>query len=423
MDVWHIRDFDASDLDQAVRVWDASAEDGAPLFLVAEVIEALLGGEPAVVAIGDGRVVGTCVARVTGERAWVLRIAIEPGWRRKGIGSALLGTLEERLLRLGVRRIAALLPGAGVGHEAFLHQGYELTPGVEYFEKREPLRPADLDVLGGLGGRLIAPQAWDDLAGMADTKALIERRVVMPLARTELAARHGVTPPKAIVLFGPPGTGKTSFAKAAAGRLGWPFVELFPSRLAAEGPHGRAAALREFFELIHDVEHLILFIDEVEEIAGRRAARPETEGLTNDLLKAIPAFRAREHRLLVCATNSVRDLDPALLRPGRFDYVLPIGPPDPVARAALWTRFVEAVTSEPIEVDALVRQTDLFTPADIEFAARKAAQSAFERAVSAGAPSPAVASDFRAAVTATRPTLTRALIRDFEEDIERFARD
>ena len=59
MDVWHIRDFDASDLDQAVRVWDASAEDGgAPLFLVAEVIEALLGGEPAVVAIGDGRVVG-----------------------------------------------------------------------------------------------------------------------------------------------------------------------------------------------------------------------------------------------------------------------------------------------------------------------------------------------------------------------------
>jgi SpoVK/Ycf46/Vps4 family AAA+-type ATPase len=119
----------------------------------------------------------------------------------------------------------------------------------------------------------------------------------------------------------------------------------------------------------------------------------------------------------------VRDLDPALLRPGRFDYVLPIGPPDPVARAALWTRFVEAVTSEPIEVDALVRQTDLFTPADIEFAARKAAQSAFERAVSAGAPSPAVGSDFRAAVAATRPTLTRALIRDFEEDIGRFARD
>ena len=423
MAVPHIRDFDASDLDEAVGVWNASSETGrAPLFVVAEVIEALGGGEPAVVAISDGRVVGTCVARVTGERAWVLRIAIHPGARHQGIGSALLHALEERLLRMGVRRIAALLPDGGVGHEAFLRQGYALTPGVEYFEKREPLRPADLDALGAMGGRLIEAAAWDDLAGMEDTKALIERRVVLPLAEPDLAARHGVAPPKAVVLFGPPGTGKTTFAKGVAGRLGWPFLEIFPSRLAAEGPGGQAAALREFFEQVHPIEHLVLFIDEVDEIAGSRARRPDTEGVVNELLKGIPLFRSRDDRLLVCATNSVRDLDPALLRPGRFDYVLPIGPPDEPARAALWERLTGAITAEAVDLPRLVAGSELFTPADIEFAARKAAQTAFERALADGADSPAGTDDFAAAADAVRPTLTRAMVRDFEEDIERYAR-
>jgi SpoVK/Ycf46/Vps4 family AAA+-type ATPase len=83
---------------------------------------------------------------------------------------------------------------------------------------------------------------------------------------------------------------------------------------------------------------------------------------------------------------------------------------------------VEDITTAPVDVDDLVRRTDLFTTADIEFAARKAAQAAFERALENGADSPAVTEDFRAAVTATRPTLTRSVVRDFEEDIERFAR-
>lgn len=422
MAVAHIRDFDTSDLDEAVGVWNASSETGrAPLFVVAEVIEALGSGEPAVVAVSDGRLVGTCVARVTGERAWVLRIAIHPEARHQGIGSALLRALEERLLRMGVRRIAALLPEGGVGHEAFLSQGYALTPGVEYFEKREPLRPADLDALSALGGRLIAAAAWDDLAGMEDTKALIERRIVLPLAEPALAARHGVVPPKAVVLFGPPGTGKTTFAKAVAGRLGWPFLEIFPSRLAG-GPGGQGAALREFFEQVVDIEHLVLFIDEVDEIAGSRAERPDTEGVVNELLKGIPLFRSRDDRLLVCATNSVRDLDPALLRPGRFDYVLPIGPPDAPAREALLGRLTGAVTRAPVDLPRLVDGTDLFTPADVEFAVRKAAQAAFERALADGLDSPATTDDFAAAAADVRPTLTRAMVRDFEEDIARFAR-
>ena len=79
---------------------------------------------------------------------------------------------------------------------------------------------------------------WETLAGMEHEKQLIERRVVLPLVNPDLAEEYGLKPPRAIVLFGPPGTGKTTFAKAVASRLGWPFVEVFPSRLAAAGGCG-----------------------------------------------------------------------------------------------------------------------------------------------------------------------------------------
>ena len=101
-------------------------------------------------------------------------------------------------------------------------------------------------------------------------------------------------PPRAVVLFGPPGTGKTSFARGAASRLGWPFVELFPSRLARSG--GLAAALREAFGLVAELDKVVLFIDEVEEIAGTRQPRTVSaaQGVTNEMLKLIPPFREQE---------------------------------------------------------------------------------------------------------------------------------
>ena len=81
----------------------------------------------------------------------------------------------------------------------------------------------------------------------------------------------------------------------------------------------------------------------------------------------------------MCATNWVGRLDPAFLRPGRFDYILAVGPPDAEARAAIWQRYVDEISDEDVDISALVAATDLYTPADIEFAARKAAQLAFER--------------------------------------------
>ena len=223
---------------------------------------------------------------------------------------------------------------------------------------------------------------------MEADKRVIERRIVLPLAEPNLAERYGVSPPKAVILFGPPGTGKTSFAKAVAGRLGWPFVEVFPSRLAAPDV-AMATALREAFVNLMELEAAVVFIDEVEEIAGSRSGVPSdpAHGVTNELLKLIPAFRQHDERLLICATNSVRSLDSAFLRPGRFDYIIPVGPPDVEARAAIWKRYLGA-TAESVGVAKLVEASEMFTPADIEFAARKGAQSAFEREIEFAAANP-----------------------------------
>ena len=424
MPLWRLRDYHHEDLDQAIVVWDQSRGNGTTesVFSVAEVVAAARAGQPAVVAEVDGEVVGMAVAQVQGERAWILLVALASRWRQRGIGSALLSDLERRLRSAGVRRICAVLPEAATGSSALENSGYVRRDGLIYYELLEHLGPDQANLLEELGGLLLPPGVWDDMAGMETEKQIIERRIVDPLAHPDVADRYGVRPPKAVILFGPPGTGKTSFAKAISSRLGWPFVELFPSRLAAAGTGGLASSLREAFADFAELDELVLFIDEVEEIATARAGASTAElGVTNELLKLIPAFRQHDSRLLVCATNAVHSLDSAFLRPGRFDYVIPVGPPDQPARKAIWLRYLGAAGGG-IDVDRLVTASELFTPADIEFAARKGSQAAFEREIREPAGRPAVTEDFLSAIEQIRPTLTPDMLAEFERGKEDFAR-
>ncbi|SEL87317.1 ATP-binding protein [Streptacidiphilus jiangxiensis] len=419
MSVWHLRDFHDDDLDQAVQLWDQGrqADLSLPVFPVSEVVGAARGGQPAVVAVVGEELVGMVVARAEGERGWIMIVALSGAWRNRGLGSALIAQVEQRLRAKGVRRIGAVLTPGSAGTTALENSGYRLLDGLVYYEKLEHLGAADAGLLAQLGGRVMPQGLWEQLAGMYEAKETIEKRIVLPLAEPEVAERYGVRPPKAVILFGPPGTGKTSFAKAVASRLGWPFVELFPSRLAADADGALAASLREVFADLAELGSVLLFIDEVEEIAAARSgtAVDPGHGVTNELLKLIPAFRDHDDRLLICATNSLRTLDPAFLRPGRFDYVIPVGPPDPSAREAIWRRYL-GPAGQRVDLDRLVAASEMFTPADIEYAARKGSQRAFEHEIAHRRGAPPATDDYLAAIADTRPTLTERALADFAED-------
>jgi len=339
----------------------------------------------------------------------------------------MLAGLERSMAPLGLSKLSALLPDTAMRVDAFVDQGFEVKKNLRYFERQIPVQRKELGALSDLGGRVLPRGLWESIGGMQKEKELLERRLVMPLAHPELAESYGVVPPRAVMLFGPPGTGKTTFARAIASRLEWSFIEVFPSRLATD-PKGLAGALRETFLKIAELEHAVVFIDEVEEIASQRSGEPPSplQGVTNELLKIIPAFRDQPDRLLVCATNFVRALDSAFLRHGRFDYVIPIGLPDAAARRSIWERYIPPIASGSVDLETLVDSTRGFSPADIEFAARKASQNALEHALYPGGTADAAAGpvtkDYLDAIAGTRATVSEEDASQFLQDIDSIAR-
>ncbi|TFD78272.1 ATP-binding protein [Cryobacterium fucosi] len=424
---WRIRDFHADDLDGILQLWqEITAAKTEPVYGLSEVM-ASCQMDHAVVALHGDEVVGAAVGRAAHAQGWIVFLATRQSWQSQGIGTAMLAALEARMAPHGITKLSALMPETASRVDAFLNRGFEVKKQLRYFERHIPVQREGLRALSELGGRILPRDLWAGVGGMRKEKELLERRLVMPLSKPEMADRYGVVPPKAVVLFGPPGTGKTTFAKAIASRLEWPFVEVFPSRLAGD-PQGLAGALRETFLKISELEHAVVFIDEVEEIAAQRGGEPPSplQGVTNELLKIIPAFREQPGRLLVCATNFIRALDSALLRHGRFDYVIPIGLPDVAARQAIWEGYIPKPFADSVDLATLVEASGGFSPADIEYAARRASQQALERALfedqNDADPSGPGTDDYLAAIRSTRTTVSAQVAAEFLEDIERLAR-
>lgn len=264
----------------------------------------------------------------------------------------------------------------------------------------------------------VGPHAWESLAGMVALKDLIERRVLLPIQEQARAQKYGLEPPGAILLFGPPGTGKTALARATAGRLGWAFVEVDLSTVALD-----ASRLRGLFEHLFQLQDVVIFFDEFEHLGLKRDGQTApVEPLTAELLHGLPALRSSGRTLVMCATNYVQLLDPALLRPGRFDLVLPIELPDQAERAVLLCRLLSNRCCDDIDFRLPAERSEGLTPADLEAVCQHAAQAAFERDLQGDRESRIESADLLDSLSRYRPTVSPEQAQAFNEDIVSFAR-
>jgi SpoVK/Ycf46/Vps4 family AAA+-type ATPase len=275
-----------------------------------------------------------------------------------------------------------------------------------------------------MGAQILERSAWDTISESQPPKQIVDKRIVLPLTQSQLAQKHGVTIPRTIIFFGPPGTGKTHFARAIAARLQWWYIEVSPSDLLADGEDRMGHNLKRLFSETRDLDETVIFIDEFEEIAAKRDnASRRDKSITNEFLKQVPLFR-REMRknLLVCATNYIRDLDAALIRPGRFDCIIPVGDLDHNSRSLIIRHFLARTNHGEVDVNEVVSALSLFTPADIEYLFQKVSQYAFEKEYRDGRNFEITTATFKGIISECQPSLTVENIRELEMDSEEFTR-
>jgi SpoVK/Ycf46/Vps4 family AAA+-type ATPase len=300
---------------------------------------------------------------------------------------------------------------------------------LDFIENVEPmhrdLNDAErIQLLKELGAQMVDQSVWETISESQPPKQIVNKRIILPLTAIELARKHAVIPPRTIIFFGPPGTGKTHFVRAIAGILQWWFIEVSPSNLMADGEDRLGANLKRLMEKARNLDEVVLFIDEFEEIAGSRdhASRID-KSITNEFLKQVPLLKRQERKnLLVCATNYIRQLDAALLRPGRFDCIIPVGGLDDQGRRTIFEHYLSNTNRGNIDVDKIVSMIALFTPADIEYLFQKVRQLAFEREYVEGDDYRVTTETFVEMIRKVPPTLTDEIIEEFEQDYAHYTR-
>ncbi len=288
----------------------------------------------------------------------------------------------------------------------------------------EYLKYKHTDLLKEMGAQAIGSEIWDTIAESQPPKQLVQRRIIQPLIKASLALKHGVVPPKAIIFFGPPGTGKTHFVKAIAGVLSWWYIEILPSMLMIDGVEKVGANLRDVMQKSGNLEKIVLFIDEFEEIAGNRDnANRIDKSITNEFLKQIPVFKNKNNQvLLVCATNYIRQLDAAMLRPGRFDCIIPVGSLDREGRTTILNHYLSRLNCGQIDPDRLAEMTDGFTPADIEYFFEQVAHFAFEQELASKNDYRVTTATFIQMLPKVSPSLSREVLEEFQQDCINYSR-
>src|SRR3989449_2421152 len=211
---------------------------------------------------------------------------------------------------------------------------------------------------------------WDDIGGLEGVKEELREAIEWPLKYPELFAQMNAVPPKGLLLYGPPGTGKTLLAKAAANESEANFISVKGPELLNKFVGEAEKAIREVFRKARQASPCIIFFDEIDSVAPVRGSSSGdsnvTERVISQFLTEMDGLEELRNVIIIAATNRPDIVDPALLRPGRFDRLLLVPPPDPEARKQIFRIHTKKTPlAEDVKLDELARKTEGYTGADI----------------------------------------------------------
>ena len=259
---------------------------------------------------------------------------------------------------------------------------------------------------------------FDDVAGLEDVKEQIRLKLIYPFNHPEQAQRYGIRSGGGILLYGPPGTGKTLIARATAGELDAHFFEAKPSDLIIKWVGESEQNVHRLFEAARACERAVIFLDEVEALLPKRRGNPSTvmQRVVPQFLAELEGFGGRAPNvLLIGATNEPWSIDPAALRPGRFDAKIYVPLPDAAARRRILDLNLSGRPLAPdVDLDLLAARLDRHSGADIVQVCLQASLFAFLDAVERGIEREIAWADFEAALSKVRPSVSARELERFE---------
>jgi len=241
---------------------------------------------------------------------------------------------------------------------------------------------------GNTAGEATAPERtaatadrWAGVAGMRELKAILERDVILPFLQPDIYRRYRISLPNGVLLYGPPGCGKTYIAEKLGKILGFHCISVKPSDLGSPYVHGTQKAIGELFDEASEHRPCLIFLDELDALIPNRFGGDVGHHYASEVNEFLTQLNnAADRRILVVgATNRLDKLDPAALRPGRFDKKVLVSPPDLEARVELLRLYLKDRPQEPIDLLKLAVESEGFTCAEMEYIVTEAARRALSR--------------------------------------------